>query len=165
MKNTSKRLEILQKSLLKKEDKFEDKLQNHFSDVKRANGQPMNDKRNGHVTLNKWERQNESLRVLQNEIEKTKSAIEFEAGKIAHVESVKESLPLEIVNLIKIGEITQWRKFPNMFFVAGVDKARIVWDKKRNLVAHRYAHLITDQAQRSKFVKIYNGLHVAINPQ
>ena len=47
----SKRLEILQNSLQKKEAILEQKFDNHFSDVKSGNGQPMNDKRNGRATL------------------------------------------------------------------------------------------------------------------
>ena len=42
----SKRLEILKQSLAKKEELFSQKLDDHFSTVKQANGQPLNDKRN-----------------------------------------------------------------------------------------------------------------------
>lgn len=40
---SSKRLEILKRSLEKKQSEFDNKLNSHISDVKRANGQPMND--------------------------------------------------------------------------------------------------------------------------
>ena len=42
-----------------------------FSDVKSANGQPLNDKRNGYSTMKRWDRQNETLSKIQKEIEKT----------------------------------------------------------------------------------------------
>ena len=70
----SNRLEILKNSLLKKEQQLEKRLDNHFADVKRANGQPLNDKRNGQATMNRWERQNEAIRNLKESIEKTKRA-------------------------------------------------------------------------------------------
>ena len=67
----TKRLQILENSLIKKNDLFDEKLNNHFETVKQANGQPLNDKRNGQATLNKWDRQNESLLNLKENIEKS----------------------------------------------------------------------------------------------
>jgi len=160
----SKRLDILKNSLIKKEQVLNDKFDNHFTTVKQANGQPLNDKRNGQATLNKWERQNESIRNQKESIEKTKRAIEIEKGKILEVEHTSTFIPAEILELVKNGELKQWRKHPTTFFVEGVDKARIVWDNKRKVVAHRYAQLITEQEQRSKFVKIYNTLNSILNP-
>lgn len=159
----SKRLEILEKSLAKKEARFSESLDAHIGDVKRANGQPLNDKRNGHVTLNRWERQNDSLRNKNKDIEKTKAAIERESSKIAGVDHIRGMLPAEIVALIEAGDLTQWRKHPNILFVSGVDKARIVWDLKAKKVMHKYASAVTDQEQRSKFARIYNSLHTALN--
>lgn len=159
----SKRLEILKNSLAKKEQQLEKRFDDHFADVKRANGQPLNDKRNGQATLNKWDRQNESLRNLKDSIQKTKDAIEREEGKIIDVEQTNKVIPIEILELVEKGELVQWRKHPNTFFVPDVDKARIVWDNKRKVVAHRYAHLITEQEQRTKFVRLYNGLNAVLN--
>jgi len=159
----SKRLEILTTSLRKKNQQFDDKLQGHIDTVKQANGQPLNDKRNGQATLNKWERQNESLRNLKDGIEKTKQAIEIEEGKIMDVEHANTFIPREILELVEKGELNQWRKYPNTFFVPGVDKARIVWDNERKVVAHRYSHALTDQDQRTKFVRLYNGLNAVLN--
>ena len=105
----TKRLEMLKASLVKKEAELDRRMQAHFDTVKEANGQPLNDKRNGQATLNKWEKQNDAIRNQQAEIEKTKRAIEFEEGKIAHVGSV--SVPSFITDLIDAGEITQWRKY------------------------------------------------------
>ena len=55
----SRRLEILKASLAKKQTLFDQRLQQHFDTVKEANGQPLNDKRNGRVTLNKWDKQSD----------------------------------------------------------------------------------------------------------
>ena len=74
----TKRLEVLKASLVKKEAELDRRMQAHFDTVKEANGQPLNDKRNGQATLNKWEKQNDAIRNQQAEIEKTKRAIEFE---------------------------------------------------------------------------------------
>ena len=41
---SSKRLDILNNSLIKKESELNRKLDEHFSSVKEANGQPLNDK-------------------------------------------------------------------------------------------------------------------------
>lgn len=154
----SKKLAILEKSLLKKEALFDEKLQDHFDTVKQANGQPLNDKRNGQATLNKWDRQNDSLRSLENSITRTKDAIENEKAKIADVETAKKTLPEPILEMIKSGRLNQWRKHPNTFFVNGVDKARIVWDNRKNQLAHRYAKSITDKDQWKLFAKTFNEL-------
>lgn len=159
----SKKLEILKQSLAKKEEQLNAKFDQHFATVKQANGQPLNDKRNGQATLNKWDRQNESLRNLKDSIQKTKDAIEREEGKIMDVQQTNKIIPSEILELVEKGDLVQWRKHPNTFFVPDVDKARIVWDNKRKVVAHRYAHLITEQEQRTKFVRLYNGLNSVLN--
>ena len=161
----SKRLEILKASLVKKEAALDAKFTAHFADVKRANGQPLNDKRNGHVTLNRWDKQSDGIRKAQAEIQKTKDAIEFEEGRIRGCEYVKDMLPKEILALVESGELIQWRKHPNTFFVEGVDKARIVWDDNKKQVAHKYTSAITDKDQWSKFVKVFNPLGKALNNQ
>ena len=155
----SKRLEILKASLVKKEKQFDDKLQNHFQTVKQANGQPLNDKRNEQATLNKWERQNDSLISLKESIQKTKDAIEREEGKILNVNHANESIPQEILTLVESGELVQWRKHPNYFFVKGVDYARIIWDKKKKVVMHKYLSKISDSEQYKIFATTYNGLN------
>jgi hypothetical protein len=159
----SKKLEILKNSLVKKEKVLDEKFDNHFATVKQANGQPLNDKRNGQATLNKWERQSDSIRTQKASIEKTERAIEIEEGKISEVEHTNTFIPAEILHCVENGELNQWRKHPTTFFVSGVDKARIVWDNKKKVVAHRYVRSITDQEQRSKFAKLYNRLNIALN--
>lgn len=159
----SKRLEILKNSLAKKEQQLNAKFDQHFATVKQANGQPLNDKRNGQATLNKWERQSDSIRTLQKSIETTKRTIEIEEMKIAQVEHVNGFIPAEILKLVESGDLIQWRKHPHTFFVPGVDKARIVWDEKRKKVAHKFVGEIKDQEQRTKFVRTYNTLNSLLN--
>ena len=159
----SKRLEILKNSLAKKEQQLNAKFDEHFATVKQANGQPLNDKRNGQATLNKWERQSDSIRTLQKSIETTKRAIEIEEMKIAQVEHVNGFIPSEILKLVESGDLIQWRKHPHTFFVPGVDKARIVWDEKRKVVCHKFVSAITVQEQRTKFVRTYNPLGLLLN--
>jgi len=159
----SARLAILKKSLEKKADEFDAKLQNHFESVAQANGQPLNDKRNGRATMANWDKQNNTLRNLNEGIKKTKAAIEHEEGKISAVECANEYIPRQILELMAQGVLSQWRKHPTTFFVAGVDEARIVWDEKKRVVAHRYASKITDPEARRKFASIYNSLNGILN--
>ena len=58
------RLAILEASLQKKTMEFDKRLNEHFGSVKSANGQPLNDKRDGQKTLASWDRQNQRLRAL-----------------------------------------------------------------------------------------------------
>jgi predicted Rossmann fold nucleotide-binding protein DprA/Smf involved in DNA uptake len=157
----TKRLEILENSLKKKEILFEQKLNAHFEDVKSTNGQPLNDKRNGAATLKRWERQDNTLRALNNSIEKTKRAIEKEKGKIILVKSVE--LPKEIKKLLKEKKITQWRKYPNRFFVVGVEKARLILDEKTNKIKHSYVSNIPTKEQYAIFRDIFNELNNTLN--
>ena len=154
----SKRLEILEASLINKEASLNDKFETHFASVKQANGQPLNDKRNGQATLDKWERQNEAIKNQQASIEKTKRAIEKERYKIIDVEHAKETLPTCILEMVESGKLIQWRKHPNTFFVEGVDKARICWDDKKKLIFTRYKNTITDKDVWKIFATTFNTL-------
>ncbi|TPS05799.1 hypothetical protein FJV14_00060 [Acinetobacter baumannii] len=158
-----KRLDILKQSLEKKEALFNTKLVTHYDDVKSANGQPLNDKRNGFATMNRWEKQNDSLRNLNKSIEKTKSAIDREESKQEYVEYVSSEIPKEIMELVEKGTLIQWRKHPNFFFVVGVNKARILWDFDRKVVAHRYISEIKDKGQWALFRDVYNSLSSQLN--
>ncbi|MCQ9326913.1 hypothetical protein [Neisseria dentiae] len=121
----SRRMEVLQQSLAKKQAAFDQSLQAHIDDVRSANGQPLNDKRTGRQTLDRWEQQNDSLRTRQEDIQKTQRAIEREQHKIDRV--ARTPIPEFLKPMLESGEISQWRKYPNRFFVKGVDKARIIW--------------------------------------
>lgn len=151
----SKRLDQLERSLERKQDAVNDKIAAHFECVKSANGQPLNDKRNGQATRVSWERQNDVIRRLLSEIEKTEAAIEREKSAIARVESV--TLPAPINRAIAEGRLRQWRKHPKTFFVDGVDEARIVLLDDGRL-AHRHVSAITCADQWRKFAKTYNEL-------
>lgn len=158
-----RRLEILKVSLQRKQEKFNNKLSEHFADVKSANGQPLNDKRCGKSTMRRWDRQNNALNNLQDEIAKTKKAIEREESKINGVEYITSFLPAEIVSLIEDGTLIQWRKYPHIFFVNGVDRARIIWDLKKKQVAHKFTSSLQDKEQYKKFAKVYNSLACKLN--
>ena len=156
---TSDRLKVLETSLKKKKDDFDNKLQNHFDSVRSANGQPLNDKKGGASTLRKWEQQNDSLRNLSQGISKTEAAIEREKGKIASVNRANADMPAHILNKINSGELAQWRKNPDFFFVPGVEKARIHFDRKTGNVGHRYVSEIKDKEQYAKFRDAFNALN------
>ncbi|MDQ7209051.1 hypothetical protein [Serratia fonticola] len=152
----SSRLEILKASLAKKEARFNERLQNHFDTVKQANGQPLNDKRNGRATLNKWDKQSDALRALESSIQRTKDAIQQEEMKIASASSV--SIPPFMQKAIADGLITQWRKFPRFFFVNGVKHGRIVLDEKTGLIAHRYLSKVSKD-EYPLFRDVFNSLN------
>lgn len=156
----SKRLEILKLSLAKKESNFECKLQNYFTSVRAANGQPLNDKGiRGKKVLASWERQNDTLRKLKEGIEKTKRAIEREEAKISSCQN--QILPDPILERLKSGELVQWRRYPNTFFVPGVEKGRIVWLEEKKILAHRYLKDVPPN-QYPAFRDVFNSLRSAI---
>ena len=160
----TKRLEILKTSLEKKNNAFDSRLNDHFSDVRSANGQPLNDKgTKGRATLSRWEKQNDALRNCQKEIQKTEWAIEREESKIAYCESTLAKLPQCIVDLVNDGTLTQWRKFPNTFFVVGVEKGRLGYDFKKQCLFHRFYKEIPTKEQSEKFKTIYNSLNQIVN--
>lgn len=155
----SPRLRVLKASLEKKQARFDERIGQHFAAVRAANGQPLNDKRNGASTLKKWAKQEDALRSLQEGIETTSRAIERERSAIARAAEV--DLPDAIKRGIADGLLIQWRKHPTTFFVAGVEKARIVL-LPDGQVAHRYARCITDPEQRRVFARVYNAIHAEI---
>ncbi|EOL9041310.1 hypothetical protein BS412_15715 [Cronobacter turicensis] len=152
----SRRLEILKSSLAKKETLFDERLQQHFDTVKEANGQPLNDKRNGQSTLNKWDKQSEGLRNIEISIQRTKDAIEKEEMKIAIAESV--SIPNFMQEAIDAGLITQWRKHPRFFFVNGVKHGRIVLNEETGTIAHRYLSKVSKE-EYPTFRDVFNKLN------
>ncbi len=155
----SKRLEILNASLAKKESVLDQRFANHFESVKSANGQPLNDKRNGQATLNKWGRQNDAIRNQISSIEITKSAIDKEESKVLGVYHCYEYMPQHLKELIDSGTIKQWRKHPHIMFVAGVEKARIYWDKETNICSHKYVKEIPNKEQYAVFRDVYNSIN------
>jgi hypothetical protein len=156
---TSPRLEVLRQSLAKKQAAFEQRLSAHMDDVKSANGQPLNDKRNGASTMGRWDKQNSALRTLKQSIEKTERAIEREFDKVLNVASV--TLPAFLQAMVEAGELNQWRKHPETFFVPGVDKGRIFWDAKNEVLRHRYLSEIPKD-QFPKFKDAFNKANGAL---
>lgn len=152
----SRRLEILKASLAKKQTLFDQRLQEHFDTVKEANGQPLNDKRNGRATLNKWEKQSEGLRNIESSIHRTKDAIEREEMRIALAESV--SIPVYMQEAIDEGLITQWRKHPRFFFVTGVKHGRIVLNEETGTIGYRYLNKISKE-EYPTFRDVFNKLN------
>jgi RNA polymerase-binding transcription factor DksA len=151
------RLEILKNSLEKKKKVLDQRFKTHFDDVKSGNGQPMNDKRNGAATFKRWDKQEEAIRSQKKEIEKTKNAIEREKSKIKHCEAVNKEIPEPILKLVGSGQLSQWRKFPNRFFVAGVENARIIWDIKKQKLLCSHIAKIPNNDQYAKFRDIFNN--------
>ena len=154
----TKKLKILKASLIKKEVILDQRFETHFASVSQANGQPLNDKRNGQATLNKWDKQSDAIRNQKESIEKTKRATEKEEGKIIDTEGAKKTLPTVILEMIETEQLIQWRKHPNTFFVKGVDKARIVFDPKKRIIFTRYRDSITDQDVWKLFVSAFNTI-------
>ena len=150
----TKRLEILENSLAKKEAELARRLNIHWEDVKSANGQPLNDKRNGRATMERWKRQHRAIGSQKESIEKTKRAIDKEINKIARVESF--TIPTAIQELLDTGVLTQWRKYPNRFFVKGVEKARIVYENGKIFAAHHTE--ISNQEQYAVFRDVCKSL-------
>lgn len=151
------RTDVLKASLERKEAKLNDLFENQFSHWKKTNGQPMNDKRNGASHFKKSDKNDDAIRSQLAEIEKTKKAIEKEAVKVEQSERVKNSLPSSIVELLDSGKITQWRKFPDTFFVKGVDKGRFQY--KDGVLSNRYYRDIPTQEQKAIFKDLYNSLN------
>lgn len=159
----SKRLKVLKNSLAKKESELDRRFENYFSDVKSANGQPLNDKRNGQATLDRWERKSDSIRNQKESIEVTQAAIEREESKQAEIKYWYERMPEPVKALIDSGVLLQWSKHPKIMFVEGVDKARIAFDEKTGLLFHKYLKSITCRDQFIKFRDIYNSLNREVN--
>nr|DAW66639.1 MAG TPA: hypothetical protein [Caudoviricetes sp.] len=156
MKMKTNRLTILENSLEKKEAEFARRLDEHWEDVKSTNGQPLNDKRNGQATLDRWDRQRQALTKKEESIEKTKRAIEREKYKITNVESLV--LPPEIKELVDNGTLSQWRKYPNRFFVNGVERGRIVFDTKTQNIYPAYHTEIPNQEQYTIYKTVFMDL-------
>ncbi|BBT89418.1 hypothetical protein WP8W19C02_10380 [Enterobacter cloacae] len=152
----SRRLEILKASLAKKQALFDQRLQQHFDTVKEANGQPLNDKRNGRATLNKWDKQSEGLRNIENSIQRTKDAIDREEMKIALSDSV--TIPVYMQEAIDAGLITQWRKHPRFFFVNGVKHGRIVLKEETGTIGYRYLNKVSKE-EYPTFRDVFNKLN------
>lgn len=150
----TKRLEILENSLVKKQAELKRRVKEHYEDVRSANGQPLNDKRNGRRTMDRWDEQMHMIMKTEDSIEKTKRAIDREKTKIARVECF--DVPPAIQELLDTGVLIQWRRHPNRFFVKGVENGRIVYEDGKILVAHHKE--IPNQEQYTIFLNVAKEL-------
>jgi hypothetical protein len=113
--------------------------------------------------MRQWERQNDSIRTALAEVEKTERAIEREEYKIAIVESMNKRLPKILLDAVESGEITQWRKYPNRFFVPGVESARMIWQEKDKTLYYNNLTGVTGE-ERKRFAEVYKRLADELNP-
>ena len=151
------RLKTLKASLEKKEAELNRRFDTHFDFAKSTNGQPLNDKGiKGQRALNKMDKQNDAIRNQMKEIEKTKAAIEREEDKHYSSDATMKKMPSIVQEMHKNGELKQWRKFPDHFFVDGVDKARI--QIKDGKIYHKYLNQVTDKEQYKKFAQAFNKI-------
>jgi len=163
MEYQSKRLDILRASLEKKQKEFSDRLSIHMDDVRGAQGEPMAGHRGGEKVLRRWDKQNSALKTLDESIKKTQNAIEREEYKIANVEGAKDIVPPLFLELADKGVLNQWRKHPTIFFVSGVDKARIGWDAKKKTAYHRYYRAIECAEQKATFKDVWSMIYQEFN--
>lgn len=155
----SARLKILENSLIKKEAELNSRFEQYFTDVRSANGQPLNDKRNGQQTLNRWERQSNGIRNIKDGIEKTKSAIESERDKISYTKNCYELMPDYLKKLIDTGVLKQWRKHPRIMFVEGVKIARIYFNEDTKKCTHKYVSSIECKEEYAIFRDVFNEIN------
>ena len=99
------KLDKMKLVLARKEEGLELRYQEHFDDVESANGQPLNDKRNGRATTERWERQNDAIRGLKEDIEKRKKSIDREEAKQHAVSTQRSVFPPIINELLNKGEL------------------------------------------------------------
>ena len=158
---TTKRLEILNNSLAKKQAKLDARIAAQYARQAETNGQPLNDKRNGQSTMNALANGERAIFGQFDEIRKTEAAIKREADKIEHCKNWMDEMPQIIKDMAASGEIVQWRKHPQYFFVNGVDKGRFSFQDGR--VFGRYLSDIPAdqyplfQAATSKILRALKG--------
>jgi len=155
----SSRVDILRASLAKKEKKLDALFATYFAAVKAAHGQPLNDKRGGVAVMASWDKLNDRIRAQKKSVERTRAAINRAEDKESGIAIAYRSFPKCLQKLVDDGKVRQWGRHPDTLFVAGVEKARIVWNGAD--VAHRYVAETPDE-QYPLFRDTYNGLRAAI---
>lgn len=148
------RLTTLESSLAKKYECLNALTQTHMDSAREANGQPLNDKRNGMATMKRWDKQQAAISAQLKEIEKTEEAIEDEKELLNEIAAWRKVLPQPIISAMDSGEITQWRRHPNRFFVSGVPKARIVWDEKTGKLSSAHTNNLAGESH-DKFNAVF----------
>jgi len=158
------RREILEASLKKKQDKFDQDLSIHMDDVRGAQGEPMAGHSGGEKVLSRWEKQNKSLKRQNDSIEKTKRALEREDDRDYNKQqaaNLLKEMPKIFQDMVADGTLNQWIKYPNTFFVEGVEKARIQF--KKGKAFHKYARHSGNYEQFQKFKAVYNQINQVVN--
>lgn len=154
---TSKRLDMLLNSLNKKREDAEAYSERMQQEAKNRMGQPIHASERG--IRNRWEREHNTLSNKLDSIKKTERAIEREKDLIERVNST--NLPDQINQAIQSGELSQWRKYPNRFFVKGVEKGRIIWDEKKGQLLASHYHEVPDE-QKPIFKEAFNKLKASL---
>ena len=160
------RLEILQNSLIKKETKQDNNFTSLYKHQAMTHGSPVNDKRCGGAWFKAHDRINDSIRNQHESIEKTKQAIEREERRQLRNEDARNMLleyPKAIIDLVEAGTLIQWNKHPSTFFINGLEKIRISYEKKElktkitETLYHKYGREFVSISTKEQ-IKYFNGL-------
>ncbi|NCX95785.1 MAG: hypothetical protein EBX41_05120 [Chitinophagia bacterium] len=160
---TSQRLEILKNSLIKKEERQQYLLSQFYGGWHGRQGQPIDlSRKSDRALLNRTDKYDNALRNISAEIQKTKDAIEREEGKLRQVELTNQILPASLLEFVNRGELIQWRKYPNTFFIPGIEKVRLIWKPKENKLFTRYGEYL-QKSQKQEFVNLVQRILDAID--
>jgi hypothetical protein len=144
--------------LARKEDELNRRFDNQFEHQRKTNGQPMNDKRNGRAWFNKKDKLDQAIGKQMEEIEKSKAYIKRLEERVAFLEKWEKELPAPLLEATLAGRLNQWKRHPRMFFVEGVEKARIVWNSDTKTIGATYVKQIPSKEQYAIFRDTFNGL-------
>jgi len=164
----TKRLEILNNSLTKKQKIFNDLFITYTEEVKKAQGEPLRGHRRGNKILNTWEKTAQRLTIKLKEIKKTQRAIDRETYKGKKKEKALIKHQPHIKKMIEDGILSVWRKHERIAFVVGVDRARIYFEEVDSvyyLEGHKFYNQIECQEQKEKFKTIYNDIRAKETPK
>ena len=160
------RLEILQNSLIKKEAQQDNNFTSLYEHQSMTHGSPVNDKRCGSAWFKAHDRINDTIRNQYESIEKTKQAIEREERRQLRNEDARNMLleyPKAIIDLVEAGTLIQWNKHPSTFFINGLEKIRISYEKKElktkitETLYHKYGREFASISTKEQ-IKYFNGL-------
>ena len=169
------RLEIFKNSLIKKEAQQDKNFTSLYEHQAMTHGSPVNDKRCGGAWFKAHDRINDSIRNQYASIEKTKQAIEREEKRQLRNTDAQDMLleyPKEIIDLVEAGTLIQWNKHPNTFFVNGLERIRISYEKKElktkitETLYHKYGSefsSISTKEQIKYFNDLFNDLKSKVN--
>ena len=99
-------------------------------------------------------------------MKKTKQAIEREERRQLRNEDARDMLlefPQAIIDLVEAGTLIQWNKYPSTFFINGLEKIRISYEKKElktkitETLYHKYGSEFASISTKEQ-IKYFNGL-------